>query len=196
MATRRKHPVYRVTDLLTIQPDDELDAALKAAINENLSDQEKSVLQVVTTIVPSCYNSEHERVALVEFRDGVPSFLAELRSNPLGDWQIEMGDTDISFDCHFFGFTQLYKPRLEGQVTAEYVAFPYASSLPIFNLFLANSSRYSIIAITGLDGHAYGSWRGKGNLGRMWLRDFLSKDLPNCRTMTYGYTTLSCRLMG
>jgi len=47
----------------------------------------------------------------------------------------------------------------------------------------------SIVAITGLDGHAYGSWRGKGNLGRMWLRDFLSKDLPNCRTMIYGYNS-------
>jgi hypothetical protein len=47
----------------------------------------------------------------------------------------------------------------------------------------------SIIAITGLDGHAYGSWRGKGNLGRMWLRDFLSKDLPRCRTMIYGYNS-------
>ena len=47
----------------------------------------------------------------------------------------------------------------------------------------------SVIAITGLDGHAYGSWRGKGNLGRMWLRDFLSKDLPSCRTMIYGYNS-------
>ena len=47
----------------------------------------------------------------------------------------------------------------------------------------------SIIAITGLDGHAYGSWRGKGNLGRMWVRDFLSKDLPCCRTMIYGYNS-------
>jgi hypothetical protein len=52
---------------------------------------------------------------------------------------------------------------------------------------LLTGSRNSIIAITGLDGHAYGSWRGKGNLGRMWLRDFLSKDLPRCRTMVYGY---------
>jgi hypothetical protein len=47
----------------------------------------------------------------------------------------------------------------------------------------------SIIAITGLDGHAYGSWSGKGNLGRMWLCDFLSKDLPCCRTMIYGYSS-------
>src|SRR5437763_11226861 len=54
-------------------------------------------------------------------------------------------------------------------------------------LLTANLLRRSIIAITGLDGHAYGSWRGKGNLGRMWLRNFLSKDLPNCRTMIYGY---------
>lgn len=53
----------------------------------------------------------------------------------------------------------------------------------------ANLSRYSVIAITGLDGHAYGSWKGKGNLNRMWLRDFLSKDLPNCRTLTYGYNS-------
>lgn len=47
----------------------------------------------------------------------------------------------------------------------------------------------SIVAVTGLDGHAWGSWRGKGQLGRMWLRDFLSKDLPNCRTMIYGYNS-------
>ena len=54
---------------------------------------------------------------------------------------------------------------------------------------LADLRHYSIIAITGLDGHAYGSWRGKGNLGRMWLRDFLSRDLPHCRTMIYGYNS-------
>ena len=47
----------------------------------------------------------------------------------------------------------------------------------------------SVIAITGLDGHAYGSWRGKGSLGRMWLRDFLCKDLPYCRVMIYGYNS-------
>ena len=56
-------------------------------------------------------------------------------------------------------------------------------------LLTTNPPRRSIIAITDLDGHAYSSWRGKGNLGRMWLRDFLSKDLPCCRTMTYGYNS-------
>lgn len=58
-----------------------------------------------------------------------------------------------------------------------------------YSLPHANLPLLSIIAITGLDGHAYGSWRGKGNLGRMWLRHFLAKDLPNCRTMIYGYNS-------
>ncbi|KAJ5264892.1 hypothetical protein N7505_007685 [Penicillium chrysogenum] len=81
------------------------------------------------------------------------------------DWQIEVEDNDVNFDCHFFGFTQLYAPDDNEAVVAD------------------------IIAIVGLDGHAYGSWQGRGNLGRMWLRDFLSKDLPQCRTMIYGYNS-------
>lgn len=45
----------------------------------------------------------------------------------------------------------------------------------------------SIIAITGMDGHAYGSWMSRDAHGDMWLRNFLSRDLPYCRTMIYGY---------
>jgi hypothetical protein len=46
----------------------------------------------------------------------------------------------------------------------------------------------SIIAITGMDGHAYGSWMSReGDNSAMWLRDFLAQDLPDCRTMIYGY---------
>ncbi|RSL80949.1 hypothetical protein CEP52_017301, partial [Fusarium oligoseptatum] len=165
MAPGKKGPVFRVTGLPASQPDDELNTALKIVIHDNLSNEEKSQLNITTAIVPSCHNNEQERIALVEFRGGVPDFLSELVENPLGDWQVEMDDVDISFDQHFFGFTQLYTPKSDAPVTAD------------------------IIAITGLDGHAYGSWRGKGNLGRMWLRDFLSKDLPCCRTMIYGYNS-------
>ncbi len=56
---------------------------------------------------------------LVDFSGGVLKFLSELVVNPLGDWQIEMGDVDINFDCHFFGFTQLYATRPAEPVTAE-----------------------------------------------------------------------------
>jgi hypothetical protein len=47
----------------------------------------------------------------------VPQFLRDL--HPLGDWQVEMGDDDINFDCHFFGFTQLYESDGIGPVAAE-----------------------------------------------------------------------------
>ncbi|KAF7502176.1 hypothetical protein GJ744_006772 [Endocarpon pusillum] len=165
MASRMKRPVFRITGLPALQPDDELKATLVAAIDENLSEDEKPKLRINAAIVPSCYDNEQERVALVEFHGGVPAFLSALTADPLGDWQVEMGDGDISYDQHFLGFTQLYTPKVDTPVSAD------------------------IIAITGLDGHAYGSWRGKGNLGRMWLRDFLSKDLPCCRTMIYGYNS-------
>ncbi|OBT91277.1 hypothetical protein VE02_00373 [Pseudogymnoascus sp. 03VT05] len=164
MAASNKGTVFRVTSLPALQSDDELKAALKAAIDDHLAEDEHSKLTPNIAIVPSCFDND-EKVALVEFHGGVPAFLSELMANPLGDWQIEMGDTDISFDQHFFGFTQLYTPKPGSPATAD------------------------IIAITGLDGHAYGSWRAKKNLKRMWLRDFLSKDLPCCRTMIYGYNS-------
>ncbi|KAH7194033.1 hypothetical protein DER44DRAFT_792603 [Fusarium oxysporum] len=166
MAPGRNGPVFRVTGLPVLQPDDELNTALKTVIGDNLSDEEKSQLNITTAIVPSCHKNEQDRVALVEFRGGVPNFLSELVADPLRDWQVEMDDdVEISFDQHFFGFTQLYTPKSDAPVTAD------------------------IIAIAGLDGHAYGSWRGKGYLRRIWLRDFLSKDLPCCRMIIYGYNS-------
>jgi hypothetical protein len=49
----------------------------------------------------------------------------------------------------------------------------------------------SVVAITGLSGHAYGSWRGRGDFNSMWLRDFLKDDevLRHCRTLTFGYNS-------
>ena len=109
MAATKKGPVLRVTGLTALQPDEGLEKSLKAAISDNLTDEEKLKLDVRVAVVPSCYN-EKERVALVECRGGLPTFLSELKANPLREWQMEMGDMDINFDQHFFGFTQLYTP--------------------------------------------------------------------------------------
>ncbi|OQD70555.1 hypothetical protein PENDEC_c022G00030 [Penicillium decumbens] len=165
MANQRKSHVFRVTGLSKERPDGDLKTALQEVLDDSFTDAERSQIKAEITIVPSCYESDTQRAALVQFRGGVPQFLSELRMNLFGDWQIEMGDNDINFDCHFFGFTQLYAPDDNEPVVAD------------------------IIAIAGLDGQAYGSWQGRGNLGRMWLRDFLSKDLPQCRTMIYGYNS-------
>ena len=195
MAARKKSTIFRVVGLPRVQSDTELDVTLKATIEGHLSEEEQAKIHISTSIAPSCSNDELERIGLVEFDGEVPCFLNKLVEDPLGNWQIEMGDTDISFDRHLFGFTQLYAPNPAIPITAEYVIFlsqahcsSYACLLP-FSFPFANLTHCSIIAITGLDGHAYGSWRGKGNLRRRWLRDFLSKDLPSCRTMVYGYNS-------
>lgn len=64
----------------------------------------------------------------------------------------------LSEDKDFYGFTPLYTP--EGHIEAD------------------------IIAITGLAGHAFGSWAASPH---MWLRDFLPSDIPGARVLLYGY---------
>ena len=64
----------------------------------------------------------------------------------------------LSEDKDFYGFTPLYTP--EGYIEAD------------------------IIALTGLAGHAFGSWAASPH---MWLRDFLPEDLPRARILLYGY---------
>ena len=115
-------------------------------------------------IVRSCYDP-HMFTALVQFNSGLPEFLKRLKEDPLYTHQFKMGDDDIVFDQSFHGLTQLYNPTVD-----------------------TTEIRADVVAITGLDGHAYGSWSG-GDPKRMWLRDFLSKDLPNCRVMIYGYNS-------
>ena len=44
----------------------------------------------------------------------------------------------------------------------------------------------SIVAISGLGGHAYGSFKRKGGQ-YMWLSDSLPHDIRTARVMTYGY---------
>jgi hypothetical protein len=42
--------------------------------------------------------------------------------------------------------------------------------------------------VTGLAGHAFGSWRNRKS-HRMWLQEFLPQDVKNIRIMSYGYNT-------
>lgn len=45
-----------------------------------------------------------------------------------------------------------------------------------------------IVAVSGLNGHAFGSFKQRGG-SFMWLRDGLSKDLLSARVFIYGYDT-------
>lgn len=48
----------------------------------------------------------------------------------------------------------------------------------------------SIVAVHGLNGHAYDTWDSQGEqTRRMWLRDFLPHQFDRARIMTYGYNS-------
>ncbi|KAF3310053.1 hypothetical protein TWF173_010165 [Orbilia oligospora] len=57
----------------------------------------------------------------------------------------------------------------------------------------ANEAEFNIVALSGLNSHAYGSWVGPeiGGVMPIWLQDFFGQDedLKYCRTMTFGYNT-------
>lgn len=69
----------------------------------------------------------------------------------------------LTLDTHFEGFTPLHQS-------------------------LEKKCEVDIIAVCGLNGHAFGSYKQK-NGAYMWLRDGLGTDLPNARILTYGYDT-------
>ncbi|QYS99703.1 NACHT domain-containing protein [Trichoderma simmonsii] len=71
-------------------------------------------------------------------------------------------DTGLVVDLDFFGLTPLADPL--------------------------QNTLVDIIAVTGLAGHAFGSWKSKSKPD-MWLRDFLPRFIPNARVLTYGYDT-------
>lgn len=45
----------------------------------------------------------------------------------------------------------------------------------------------SIIAVHGLEGDWEYTWQAEN--GKVWLRDFLAKQLPSARVMSYGYNS-------
>ena len=89
----------------------------------------------------------------------------------------------LALDNHFYDLTPLNRAKEPVEIE---------SVNPQKGLSNANMRIYSVIAITFLGGHAFGSWRGRFSaecpLDRpMWLRDFLPQRFPNARVMTYGY---------
>ena len=60
------------------------------------------------------------------------------------------------------------------------LSIPLIPSWPI-------SDTFSIVAVHGLGGDWEGTWTDEN--GKLWLRDFLPFQLPNARTMSYGYNS-------
>jgi len=41
--------------------------------------------------------------------------------------------------------------------------------------------------VSGVGGHAFGSWKSPASGHKMWLRDFIPQDIPKIRTFIFGY---------
>ncbi|KFY00368.1 hypothetical protein V490_01391 [Pseudogymnoascus sp. VKM F-3557] len=109
----------------------------------------------VKSLCPSCDSVDPDE------DDWTATLFYRPRDPEQGELQLANDDT-LTLSKEFFGFTPLYVPPKEkGPIAAD------------------------IIAVTGLGGHAYGSWSHSDE--RMWLRDYLPKDAPNARILTYGY---------
>ncbi|KAI5789408.1 hypothetical protein FPQ18DRAFT_261729 [Pyronema domesticum] len=145
-----------------LSDDQQAKSFLRAAIRLELTEEERKSRKINIEIIPCCYNGD-QNSALVHFIGGIPKFALEQGDQPKDVCQISVDTADINFDVNFHGFTQMY--ATEGDITAD------------------------IVAVNGLNGHPWGSWRGRQKAGRMWLRDYLREDLPQLRTMTYGYNS-------
>ncbi|KAA8911998.1 hypothetical protein FN846DRAFT_358793 [Sphaerosporella brunnea] len=71
-------------------------------------------------------------------------------------------ETILTIDSRFYDLTPLNTPK--GEIIAD------------------------VVAVTGLVGHAFGSWRNR-DTNKMWLKDFLPIDVQGFRIMTYGYNS-------
>jgi hypothetical protein len=58
--------------------------------------------------------------------------------------------------------------------------------MSILNLYAKFTNKASCLAISGLGGHAFGSFKEKGG-SHMWLCDDLPYDLTTTRIIVYGY---------
>ncbi|KAL7269776.1 hypothetical protein RUND412_007546 [Rhizina undulata] len=160
MTSLRASTVFRIKDV----PSTFTVADLAQILRGKLSKDENQV-NINITFVPSCYWSQRgTKWALVDFQP-IPSFLQEVAYDKTESRKVylDVEDETLTIDVNFYGFTQLYEVK-GAEIAAD------------------------IVAVTGLGGHAYGSWRGK-QTKKMWLRDFMAQDLKNCRTMIYGYNS-------
>ncbi|KAL1615287.1 hypothetical protein SLS56_011861 [Neofusicoccum ribis] len=106
-----KSVVFRVRGIsIDGRNNTELKSALSTAINSRLVENERLEIEFSVDIVASCYSPD-KMVGLVDFRGGVPSFLSSALKDPQKELQMVIGESDITFDCNFFDFTQLYNVK-------------------------------------------------------------------------------------
>lgn len=154
-------------NFLSRESDDQAEEVLRVAIQLEVARNGDAAPygEMGAQILPMCSTDCKDRAALVYFQgDNIPQFLGGNKQGAINsnEHTVEIGQSQLIFSVSFQGMTQLYTPT-------------------------AGAIRADIIAVPGIDGHAFGSWTAKDSAGKMWLADFFSKDYSDCRTFIYGY---------
>jgi hypothetical protein len=114
-----------------------------------------------------------------EWRFSLPTFETPQLFDEEDEEDTPRRDPELVIDTHFKGFTPLRSFRRAADHKVECVTFLQNRTMPDLP---------SCIAISGLGGHAFGSFKERGG-PHMWLRDSLPYDLPGARILVYGYDT-------
>ncbi|RDW58335.1 hypothetical protein BP5796_12265 [Coleophoma crateriformis] len=110
----------------------------------------------------SCTPRIHSFAVQADDEDKVATITFDTTSDQLTGLEDRTFDHEnITIDRSFYGLTVLFSPG-------------------------TSDHQLDIIAICGLGGHAFGSFKERDGT-HMWLRDSLPKDFPHARIMTYGY---------
>ncbi|KAH0606842.1 uncharacterized protein H6S33_003676 [Morchella sextelata] len=112
------------------------------------------------SLFPGCYSQKQVGVLRTK---GIPESFQRIK--PEGDYVSISGLSTggVTIDRNFYNLTPLNRPE-------------------------GGNSIVDVVAVTGLAGHAFGSWRNRES-GKMWLQDFLPNDIKNIRVLTYGYNS-------
>lgn len=83
-----------------------------------VSAEERDTFDPRIRMVPTCGDADGGLTALL-VTDRAPHFLDYLDYNPQGGYELEIVGEQLTFDRHFFGFTQLYTPAPSQPINAE-----------------------------------------------------------------------------
>ena len=121
----------------------------------------------ITSLAEDPYHAKKQVATLMFLKEPPPPFF----TSNTNQWSIKVAevnhssasdrDQTLTFDTHFRGLTALNTP-------------------------ISKEEAVDCVVVCGLGGHAFGSFKEKGT-SYMWLRDSLPGDLPNLRTLLYGY---------
>ncbi|KAF8241755.1 hypothetical protein K440DRAFT_641239 [Wilcoxina mikolae CBS 423.85] len=151
----------------TINPRTFRISGIPTGVTEELMAYLNSVLEnsasdeVIISLVP--YSHGKKKIATVTFTSSEPPPFSECKPGDRMPLYVKEMNAHVVVDCDFLGITPLF-----------------SSAEPTVD----------IIAVTGLAGHAFGSWKSRTQ-PQMWLRDFLPEDMQDIgiRVLTFGYNS-------